>query len=86
MKVLMGRLYVHYKEEERKRIEKLTSEKKDISWGSQIRSYVFQPYQLVKDHRTGIESGNVNAVMDGDLNQFIDAYLIAGSGTSAEKT
>jgi peptide chain release factor 2 len=62
------------------------SEKKDIAWGSQIRSYVFQPYQLVKDHRTALETGNVNAVMDGDLDQFIEAYLIASSGKKAEGT
>ena len=55
------------------------SEKKDIAWGNQIRSYVFQPYQLVKDHRTGVESGNVNAVMDGEIEQFIEAYLMTVS-------
>jgi peptide chain release factor 2 len=86
MKVLRSRLYELRKKEHDEKLGKLVSEKKDIAWGSQIRSYVFQPYQLVKDHRTGIETGNVNAVMDGDLNQFIDAYLIAGSGTTAEKT
>jgi peptide chain release factor 2 len=68
------------KKEHDEKLGKLVSEKKDISWGSQIRSYVFQPYQLVKDHRTGVETGNVTAVMDGDLNQFIDAYLVAASG------
>jgi peptide chain release factor 2 len=50
-------------------------EKKDIAWGSQIRSYVFQPYQMVKDHRTGHEVGNVASVMDGDVDGFIEAYL-----------
>jgi peptide chain release factor 2 len=50
-------------------------EKKDISWGNQIRSYVFQPYTLVKDHRTGEETGNVEAVFDGDIDRFIQAYL-----------
>ena len=80
MKVLRSRLYEVRKKEHDEKLGKLVSEKKDISWGSQIRSYVFQPYQLVKDHRTGVESGNVNAVMNGDLNQFIDAYLVAGSG------
>ncbi|MDY3850585.1 MAG: peptide chain release factor 2, partial [Bullifex sp.] len=49
--------------------------KKDIAWGSQIRSYVFQPYTMVKDHRTGVQVGNINAVMDGDLDQFIETYL-----------
>ena len=81
MKVLRSRLYELRKKEQEEKLGKLVSEKKDIAWGSQIRSYVFQPYQMVKDHRTGVESGNVNAVMDGDLNQFIDAYLIAVSGT-----
>jgi peptide chain release factor 2 len=81
MKVLRSRLYELRKKEQEEKVGKLVSEKKDIAWGSQIRSYVFQPYQLVKDHRTGVESGNVNAVMDGEINQFIDAYLIAGSAT-----
>jgi peptide chain release factor 2 len=85
MKVLRSRLYELRKKEQDEKLGKLVSEKKDIAWGSQIRSYVFQPYQLVKDHRTSIETGNVNAVMDGDLNQFIEAYLIAGSGTETEK-
>ncbi len=82
MKVLRSRLYELRKKEHDEKLDKLVSEKKDIAWGSQIRSYVFQPYQLVKDHRTGTETGNVNAVMDGDINQFIDAYLVAGSGTA----
>ena len=56
-------------------MEGLTSEKKDIAWGSQIRSYVLQPYQMVKDHRTNVESGNVTAVLDGDIDIFIEAYL-----------
>ena len=75
--------------EQRKKEEemaKLTGEKKEIGWGSQIRSYVFQPYQMVKDHRTGKEVGNVSAVMDGDLDGFIEAYLMqtaAGAAKSA---
>ena len=52
---------------------------KEITWGSQIRSYVFMPYTLAKDHRTNFESGNINAVMDGDLDGFINAYLKAAS-------
>jgi peptide chain release factor 2 len=84
MKVLKSRLYELRKKEQEEKLGKLVSEKKDISWGSQIRSYVFQPYQLVKDHRTAIETGNVNAVMDGDIDQFIEAYLIAGSGTKSQ--
>jgi peptide chain release factor 2 len=78
MKVLRSRLYEVRKKEQEEKLDKLVSEKKDIAWGSQIRSYVFQPYQLVKDHRTGLEVGQVNAVMDGDLDQFVDAYLVSG--------
>jgi peptide chain release factor 2 len=59
----------------KEKIEDLTGELKDIGWGSQIRSYVFQPYTLVKDHRTGVESGNINAVMDGEIDEFISEYL-----------
>ncbi|MHB8172855.1 MAG: peptide chain release factor 2 [Nitrospirota bacterium] len=75
-KVLRSRLYdleMKKKEEEKDRIN---STKKDIAWGSQIRSYVFMPYQMVKDHRTGHEVGNISAVMDGDLDGFIEAYLL----------
>ena len=80
MKVLRSRLYEVKKKEQEEKLGKLVSEKKDIAWGSQIRSYVFQPYQMVKDHRTGVEVGNVSAVMDGDIDAFIDAYLISSSG------
>jgi peptide chain release factor 2 len=80
MKVLRSRLYEVRKKEQDEKVGKLVAEKKDIAWGSQIRSYVFQPYQMVKDHRTGVEVGQVSSVMDGDLDQFIEAYLIAGSG------
>ena len=59
----------------KERIEDLTGELKDMGWGSQIRSYIFQPYTLVKDHRTGVESGNINAVMDGEIDIFINGYL-----------
>ena len=81
MKVLRSRLYELRKKEHDAKLGKLVSEKKDIAWGSQIRSYVFQPYQMVKDHRTGVEVGHVSAVMDGDIDQFIEAYLI----TAGEK-
>jgi peptide chain release factor 2 len=75
MKILRTRLYAHYKKlEEEKRAER-EPEKKEIDFGSQIRSYVFQPYSLVKDHRTAVETGNVQAVMDGDLDRFVEAYL-----------
>ena len=77
MKVLTARLYDYYKQEELKKMEVVESTKKAIDFGSQIRSYVFQPYTLVKDHRTGHESGNVQAIMDGDLDGFINAFLSA---------
>jgi len=76
MKVLRARLYELEMEEQGKEVEKLHSEKKQISWGSQIRSYVMQPYRMVKDHRTGMDVGNVDAVLDGDLDGFIREYLI----------
>ncbi len=79
MKVLRSRLYELRKKEQEEKLGKLVSEKKDIAWGSQIRSYVFQPYQLVKDHRTGMEVGNVTAVMDGDIDRFIEAYLMTAN-------
>ncbi len=75
LKVLRSRLYQHYQEEERKKEEKRRGEEKEIAWGSQIRSYVFQPYQLVKDHRTGKEVGDVQGVMDGKIEPFIEAEL-----------
>jgi len=78
MKVLRARLYQHYKAEEDKKRQHLESTKADIAWGSQIRSYVFQPYTMVKDHRTGQQSGDVPAVMNGDLDKFIFAYLKTG--------
>ncbi len=75
MKILRARVY-EYRRKERQGIrEELEAEKKGIAWGNQIRSYVFQPYQLVKDHRTSMEVGNAGAVMDGEINSFIEAYL-----------
>ena len=76
MKVLRARLYELEMERKRAEIEATENAKKDIAWGSQIRSYVMQPYRLVKDHRTKVEVGNVDAVMDGDLDEFIKAYLV----------
>jgi peptide chain release factor 2 len=85
MKVLRSRLYELRKKEHEEKLGKFVGEKKDITWGSQIRSYVFQPYQMVKDHRTGMETGNVNAVMDGEIEQFIEAYLMGkASGTDTK--
>jgi peptide chain release factor 2 len=75
MKILRAKLHAHRLEEERKKMEKIEKSKKDIAWGSQIRSYVLQPYTLVKDHRTGVETGNVEAVLDGDIDDFIEAFL-----------
>ncbi|KPK89889.1 MAG: peptide chain release factor 2 [Deltaproteobacteria bacterium SM23_61] len=76
MKVLKARLYELKLREQEEKAEALHSTKKDIAWGSQIRSYVLQPYRLVKDHRTNFEMGNVDAVLDGDLDAFIEAYLL----------
>jgi len=76
MKVLRSRLYQFYKQQQEEERAKQEKEKKDISWGHQIRSYVFQPYTLVKDHRTKEEVGNIQAVMDGGLDAFIESYLV----------
>ena len=75
MRILRARLFERLKREKEEEMEKIQGQKKDIAWGSQIRSYVLQPYRLVKDHRTGYESGNVDAVLDGELDDFIQAYL-----------
>lgn len=75
MSMLKARLYSYYEEQKEKENTKFMAEKKDISWGNQIRSYIFQPYTLVKDHRTKYECGNVQAVMDGKLDDFIIEYL-----------
>jgi peptide chain release factor 2 len=75
MKILQARLTVLRMEEENQKRDALAGEKKKIEWGSQIRSYTLQPYTLVKDHRTNAETGNVQAVMDGDIDMFIDAAL-----------
>lgn len=75
MKNLRARLYQYYKEQKEAEQAAKAGEKKDIAWGSQIRSYVFQPYQMVKDLRTNVETSNIDDVMDGDLDMFIEAYL-----------
>jgi len=77
MKVLRARLYSLREEEQRRKQEEAAGEKREIAWGSQIRSYVLHPYQLVKDTRTGVETSNVDAVLDGDIDEFIEAYLKA---------
>jgi peptide chain release factor 2 len=75
MKVLKGRLYQLEEDKKAQEIKLMHENKKEIAWGSQIRSYTLQPYRLIKDHRTGHESGNVDAVLDGDLNAFVKATL-----------
>ncbi|MDR3317339.1 MAG: peptide chain release factor 2 [Puniceicoccales bacterium] len=78
MKTLRSRLYEKMEDEKRNEMEKFYGEKGEIGWGYQIRSYVFQPYQMIKDLRTGAESGNIQVVMDGDIDLFINAWLRAG--------
>ena len=75
MSMLKARLYEYYRAEKEKENAKFSQEKKDISWGNQIRSYVFQPYTMVKDHRTTYEVGNIQSVMDGNIDDFIETYL-----------
>ena len=85
MKMLVSKLVEIKERENLEKISDIRGEQKEITWGSQIRSYVFMPYTMVKDHRTGFETGNVNAVMDGELDGFINAYLSARSqGTLGE--
>ena len=79
MKMLISKLVEIKERENLEKISDIKGEQKEITWGSQIRSYVFMPYTMVKDHRTGFETGNVTAVMDGDLDGFINAYLTAQS-------
>jgi len=85
MRVLRSRLYQLALEEQQKEQEKYEKDKKKIEWGSQIRSYVFHPYNMVKDHRTEAETSNIQKVMDGDLDLFIHAYLSSGLGQPALK-
>ena len=77
MSMLRARLYEYYREQKEKENAKFGAEKKDISWGNQIRSYVFQPYTMVKDHRTKYSVGNIQGVMDGDIDGFLDEFLSA---------
>jgi len=83
LRILKARLYELAQKKQREALQELTGEKKEIAFGSQIRSYTFHPYQLIKDHRTGVEVGNVEAVMDGDLDAFIKAYLLWSRGREA---
>jgi peptide chain release factor 2 len=83
MRILKARLFEVAQKKQREELQELTGEKKEIAFGSQIRSYTFHPYQLIKDHRTGVEVGNVEAVMDGDLETLITAYLLGARGREA---
>ncbi|OPZ08082.1 MAG: Peptide chain release factor 2 [candidate division BRC1 bacterium ADurb.BinA292] len=83
MKMLRAKLYQKARAEQQAELDARQEAKKDISWGNQIRSYVFQPYQMVKDHRTGHETGNVSAVMDGAIDGFLEAYLRWSAGMGA---
>lgn len=85
MKMLKSKLVEIKERENLERIEDIKGDQKEIAWGSQIRSYVFMPYTMAKDHRTGFEMGNINAVMDGDIDGFINAYLKQKSVEDAEK-
>jgi len=76
MKMLMAKLNALKQQEQMEKLQNIRGEIKDIAWGSQIRSYVFHPYSLAKDHRTNMESGNIQGVMDGDIDKFMNAYLI----------
>jgi peptide chain release factor 2 len=76
MKMLKTRLYKREEELQKEEQQELHGDKKEIGWGSQIRSYVMQPYRLIKDHRTNFEVGNVDSVLDGNLGPFIKSYLL----------
>ena len=80
MKILRARLYELEMQKQRERMDELHKTKKEIAWGSQIRSYVLHPYRMVKDHRTGLEIGNADAVLDGDIDRFIEEYLQQTTG------
>jgi len=84
MKMLKAKLYEIEQDKKRAEIDRQYGEKGDIAWGSQIRSYVFQPYQMVKDHRTGAETSNVQSVMDGDIDMFIQAKLRGQKNTKGD--
>lgn len=75
MRILLAKLADQAMQQQRETLTALRGEQKEIAWGSQIRTYVFHPYSLVKDHRTGVETGNIEAVINGELDHFLEAYL-----------
>ena len=77
MKVLRARLYQHEKLKQDQKLQQMHDSKEEIAWGNQIRSYVLHPYQMVKDHRINLETGNINSVLDGNLDPFIEGALLA---------
>lgn len=85
MKILKAKLYEYYREQEDEKNKDAFQKKSDISWGHQIRSYVFQPYTLVKDHRTNIEAGNIEKIMDGYIDIFIKGYLLRNLKNNQEE-
>jgi peptide chain release factor 2 len=85
MQILKARLYEKLMDDRRSEMERYYGEKGEVSWGNQIRSYVFQPYQMVKDLRTGVSSGNIQGVMDGDIDPFINGWLRAGGPRQRNK-
>jgi peptide chain release factor 2 len=86
MKILRARLFELEEQKKREKLEQFSKDHKEITWGSQIRSYVLQPYRMVKDHRTGVEIGNVDSVLDGNIDPLIQAYLMGVRKSGAEKT
>ena len=78
MKLLISRIYAQRVDQQKAEMERFYGDKGSISWGNQIRSYVFQPYRMVKDLRTGVETSDVQGVMDGDLDAFVNGWLRAG--------
>ena len=83
MKVLKSRLYELEKKKQNEKLEKMEDSKSDIAWGNQIRSYVLHPYRMIKDLRTNVETGNVEKVLDGDIDEFIKASLLLRKNKSA---
>jgi peptide chain release factor 2 len=75
--MLRSKIYIMEKEKQQEKLNDIEKTKKKIEWGSQIRSYVFHPYNMVKDHRTGFETSDTQSVMDGDIDEFIRAYLLS---------